>query len=492
MRQLFLVGVASVVLVASGSAHVAQNQEDAARDKYNEGLGFMQKGLIDQALADFRAAVTMAPKSGVAGDALVAIARYQIDVKHDLDEAKKVIGDLTKDYELTSAGAEAYAMDAQITLARSRAKDDVQAAIANLERARNSKYYAFPGSGDLIPMSLYYQGEALRTGRHFDDALDMYARVAEGYPGSPWAAKALLATAACLTDTGKGLVAMEVLQHVRTGFPNTAEAATAQNWNTILYRLYLRTSESRYSAGESLSAPKDVIDVAVDEHGGVFVSHQGGVSALRGALKSPTQVQSASAMAFMLDGTLVVAKKGSLFPDGAPAVALSSASDGQKALDDVRAIAVNWRGEWLVIDGKYKGSVRLFSKSGDRSGPFASVGASRLAVNNGTEGLGDVAVLDKETRTIVVVNSDGNVNLGSVTSPAGAFGAPVDIAFDALGHLYVLDQKNATVFVFSRERKPLTQFTLSERNAKLVALAVDAAGRVYVLDDGLHVVHIYQ
>src|SRR4029078_3665433 len=63
----------------------AQGSEDLARRQYDSGLAFVQNGRYAEALKYFQAVVESFPKSGVADDALLQIAQYQLDVAHDQD-----------------------------------------------------------------------------------------------------------------------------------------------------------------------------------------------------------------------------------------------------------------------------------------------------------------------------------------------------------------------------------------------------------------------
>ena len=75
-----------------------------------------------------------------------------------------------------------------------------------------------------------------------------FRRVTMEYPRSIWAARATLAEAVCLVQTDRAMRALEELQRVRQQFPGTPEATTALNYNTIIYRLYVRPPAPRPGA----------------------------------------------------------------------------------------------------------------------------------------------------------------------------------------------------------------------------------------------------
>ena len=72
---------------------------------------------------------------------------------------------------------------------------------------------------------------------------------------------------------------------------------------------------------------------------------------------------------------------------------------------------------------------------------------------------------------------------------------PVDVAYDPLGHLYVLDGRSA-IYVFGPRNRLVAAFSSPGKEAgslqKPKAFAVDAAGRAYVFDDGPQRIQVYQ
>ena len=169
-------------------------------------------------------------------------------------------------------------------------------------------------------------------------------------------------------------------------------------------------------------------------------------------------------------------------PDGVP-----------RPLDGIEAAAALSNGQLLVSD-KYQRSVGRFSPTGRFEAPFATVNAVRLAVDS--------------TDRVVALDADDVVWLLDVAGkPRGKIAnagtgyqldRPVDVAVDALGHVYVLDRGKATVFVFTPDPQPrlLTAFTLPQRAPgsfkKGVCLAVDPAGRLFIYDDAVEQIQVYQ
>ena len=126
-------------------------------------------------------------------------------------------------------------------------------------------------------------------------------------------------------------------------------------------------------------------------------------------------------------------------------------------------------------------------------GKFLGVDAERLALNR----LDDVAVIDKDTKSIVVVDRDGKALAKIPQKGTGyEFDNPVDLTFDAFNQIYVLDRGRASIFVFGPRNKLLTTVTVPAGSPgafpRPSALALDAAGRIYVYDDRAQAIQVYQ
>ncbi|MEQ1728005.1 MAG: hypothetical protein ABL982_06450, partial [Vicinamibacterales bacterium] len=73
---------------------------------------------------------------------------------------------------------------------------------------------------------------------------------------------------------------------------------------------------------------------------------------------------------------------------------------------------------------------------------------------------------------------------------------PVDVAFDQLGHLYVLDKGRASILVFGPKSKLVSTITIPNNSPgalnRAASLGIDAAGRLYVFDDRSRRIQVYQ
>ena len=111
--------------------------------------------------------------------------------------------------------------------------------------------------------------------------------------------------------------------------------------------------------------------------------------------------------------------------------------------------------------------------------------------------LDDVAMLDRETKSVVVVDRDGKP-LGKIPQKGTGYelDSPIDVTFDALGHLYVLDRAKGAIHVFNPAHRLVATITVPEKDPgafqKPQAFALDATGRLYVFDDRSQRIQVYQ
>ena len=496
--KVFVVGLA-VASAVFGVALGAQqnNTEEFARRQYDSGLSFMQNRRYAEALKDFQAVVDSFPKSTVADNALLEIALYHLDVTRDVAAAQVAADRLLKEYPDTDSAPMAHVVSGRLTMEKGHASADVDAALASFERVAR----LFPGD-DAVPTAEFYAGDTLRTVRRNDEALDRFRRVAMEYPRSIWSARATLAAAVSLVQASSPTRAFEDLQRVRQQFPGTPEAAEALNDNTLIYRLYVRppaqpayTFAGRYVGAET-SKFKDVVGVAVDDAGRILLGHQKGIAVFdaKAALVKSVGADEPSTVFLDERGRLMFARQNQLIAEGAESVALTiAAPDGKvRAVEEVPSVVVMSNGDRIVSDRKAKTVVRV-SPQGKYLGNFTTLNTERMAINQ----LNDVAMIDRDSKAVVIVDRDGKPLTRILQKGMGyEFDNPVDLKFDPLGHLYVLDRGRASIFVFGPKNRLITTITVPEKEAgafqKAQAFALDPAGRLYIFDDRSQRIQVYQ
>ena len=111
--------------------------------------------------------------------------------------------------------------------------------------------------------------------------------------------------------------------------------------------------------------------------------------------------------------------------------------------------------------------------------------------------MGDIAMLEKGSKQIFLSDRDSKA-LGKIM-PKGQgyeFADPVDIAFDVLDQLYVLDRGRGAVLVFGPKNRFLTSFAIPEKSpgsfTRAVAMSLDATGRLFIFDERAKRIQVYQ
>ena len=497
-RTLGLLVMVSCVPVTA-SAQAPATPDEFARRQYESGLEFLHAGKYTEALKDFEAVVDIYPASSVADEALLAIARYQLDVQRNPVAAQATAESLLKKFPASDSVAMSYVVAGQATVAKGLTPGNVDAALASFDRVQR----LFAGTEAVAP-ALVAAGDTLRRLGRCPEALEKFDTVTMAYPRASWAAAARLSSAACLATGGRPLDAMEELQRVILAAPGSPEAQQARTLNTIVYRLYVRApARSPYAfSGRSIAGGagrlKDVSAIAFGPDGSLFVTSRTGVLALDQKGATIRSIAAVEPRALFVDhqGHVLVAQKALLVQEGAPVAVMQTLTvprDGApaKVLDDISAVAVLTTGERLVADRGQRGVFR-FDAAGKYLGPFSSIRASRIALGPGEQ----VALLDRDNKSVAVLDRTGKGMSRIATKAAGyELMNPTDVAFDVLGHVYVLD--GAQVHVFAAGGALVATFAGGEKTAagtlrEGTALALDEAARMYIYDERAERVQVYQ
>lgn len=493
---LTLTALATLALgAATDLRSFSQGAEDLARRQYESGRTFVQNGRYTEALKDFQAVVDSFPQSAVADDALLDIALYHMDVAADHAAARAAADRLLKDYPASDSAPMGYVLVGRLAIATSRAPAAVDTALASFERVSR----LFPSS-PAVAAARFYTGETLRLVRRTDEALQQFRRVSVEYPRSAWAARADLAAAQNLVATDRATQAFGRLQRIRRQFPGSAEAAAALNFNTILYRFHLRKPAPYAFSGRFIGGEKDrfrdVVGIVVDDAGRILLGHRQGVTIFdaKGALVRTAPADEPSA--FFLDGRdrVVVTRGALLLPEKGAPISMVVPSPGRepREVGEIPAVIALSGGDRLIADRRGRSVIRV-SPEGKFLANFATVNAERLARSTFDE----VAMIERDSKAIVIVDRDGKT-LAKIP-PKGTgyqFDDPADLTYDSLGHLYVLDGRRAAIHVFSPKQALLATITSAGRQPGALqrprAIAVDAAGRLYVFDESSQRIQVYQ
>ena len=488
--------VATLGLTASAQQAGTASTEEFARRQYDSGLTFLQNKRYGEALKDLQAVVASFATSSVADNALLQIGEYQLDVARDSAATQAAIDKLLKEYPDTDSAPMAHVLAGRLALQQGRGPKDIDTALASFERVPR----LFPGS-EAVAAAGYYSGEALRLVRRTDEAVERFRRVTMEYPRSPWAARASLGLAYCMVQQDRALRALPDIQWVRQQFPNTPAAAEALDLGTIIYRLYVRPPAAPFGfsgrfVGNERSDYKDVMGVAVDRDGRVMLGHKAGVAIFDKAGAAAGNVNAVDPTSFFIDdkNRIVVVRGGSLIADKGETLPLvvPTREGLPRTLEDIPAAISTATGQRLVSEKEAKSVLRM-GPDGRYLGIFASTLASRLAVNS----LDDVAMLDRNTKTVAIADRDGKP-VGRVATKGTGYELddPVDIAYDALDQLYVLDRGKGAVLVFGSKNRLVATVTIPEKSpgnfGRGVALGIDRTGRLFIFDERAKRIQVYQ
>jgi outer membrane protein assembly factor BamD (BamD/ComL family) len=496
-----LVGIlASVVGAVPLLAQAPATPEEFARRQFESGLEFLRTGRDTEALKDFRAVVDNYPATSVADDALLMIAQYELDVRRDYAAARASADGLLKKFPASDSVAMAYVILGQAMVAQEMSPANVDAALASFERVPR----LFAGTEAVAP-ALVAAGDTLRRLDRCPEALNRFMRVEVEYPRTRWAALARLSGASCEVAAGRPIDAMARLQRAVDLDPAAPEATSARALNTVLYRLYVRapaqppwTASDRVIAGPA-GRMRDVHGIAVGPDGSLFVGTRTGVQVLdsKGSV-SRTVASASEARSMFVDarGSVTIAQRAVLQPEGRAAgapslVTLTVPRDGaqSRVVDDIAAVAVLSSGERLVADRGQR-AVYRFEAGGKYLAAFATGRVTRIAVGPADE----VALLDRDQKQVTLVDRTGTPLSRIAAKGTGwTMDNPADVAFDALGHVYVLDRSR--LLVFARDGRLVTSFAPPTGSPGAfrsgAALALDAAGRVYLYDERTERVQVY-
>lgn len=476
----------------------AQSSEELARRQFESGLSFLRAGKFAEALRDFGAVVEAYPTSSVADDALLEVARHQLEVARDLGAAQTAVDTLLKKYPAGDASPLGYVLAGRIALGRGRSSAEVDSALANFERVPR----LFPGT-DAVPAALQARAETLRLTGRCTEAVPQYAQVVQQYPGSVWAPQGHVGIARCLTSRSQLVDALAALQRATSHPLAGSQAGEARQLATILARVVVRPPAPVYAfsgrtLGGSAGRVKDVRALALSG-ADLHVLSEGGLAthvAAAGTMRGMSRVEQGRSLFLDRDGRPVVVGKAGLVVEGGRLVTLSvpKPDKSTRTLDDLTAAAPLSTGEMIVAD-REGSSIYRFGRDFRLSGPFGSGRVDRLAVGS----LDQVAMADGDARAVAVVSREGKPIARVADRGTGwKFESVTDIAFDPLDHLYILDRNQATVFVFTLtpQVRLLASFTLPERAPgafmRATALAVDGAGRLYIADDRAERIQVYQ
>ena len=325
-----------------------------------------------EALETWGQLLQQAPKSPFCAQALLRMARHQLEVEGKPEAALPLLERLKTDYIKTPVAADAMLMRGRILAAQARKPQDLREAIGEFNRLVD----LFPDH-PAIPEARYQLGLAARLQGQWVRALQHFTEVLRQDPTSPVAPMAQLQAAELLDGMGDLQGCLGMLQGIRTRFPQSPEAQEAE-WR-IAVRVKQRLqrpplkSEGPWPAGKTKWLKTPTL-LATDSKGGLFI-YQDDLDrafALKGSELVPvgTVTKNAKAMTVPASGLpwLVSAKAGVTREEGAAPLAVPNLSTPTGAFLD------GWQNLW-VSDAKAASITLVTSEGASRSLPSPAAAA---------------------------------------------------------------------------------------------------------------------
>jgi hypothetical protein len=341
--------------------------------------------------------------------------------------------------------------------------------------------------------ALFSAAGAVQVEGRADEAISKYQRVMAEYPSSPWAARSALEAARSMVGQGKWEPAMRQMEIVRLAFTGTPEAEQALERNTILHRLRLRPGQPVFrfarTAVDGRALLRRVINVDMDSTGRVHVAMRQSLAVFNeaGGVVRADPANELRGLAMHGDVPIWLYERG--IREGANALVPIAISDQNRQREpDIQAGAVV-SGEAMLIADRRTKAVHRVSLSGGYQSRLAAVDAVRIAVGP----RGEAAAIERDTHALLLIAPDGRTRPVPATGAGYLLREPIDVAFDPLGHLYVLERDS--VVVFSPTGEFLSAFVPGSAAGAFrtaAAFHVDAAGRLYVYDEDSERLQVFQ
>jgi hypothetical protein len=186
---------------------------------------------------------------------------------------------------------------------------------------------------------------------------------------------------------------------------------------------------------------------------------------------------------------VVIVRRDIMVPEGGQPIAVTVPQPGRlpRPVEQIPAVVTLSNGEKLVADRNQKAVIR-YSPQVKYVGSFLTTTNAERIVRSGVD---DVAIYDRDSKTIIVTDRDARP-LGRIPmkGPNYQMNEVRDLAYDTLGHLYVLDRDKPVIHVFGPRNRLVTSITGVLQRPR--AFGVDHAGRLLVFDEGVRRIQVLQ
>ena len=501
MRRLISRGLIALIgLTLSGAAAPAATEDPLARRTYANADQLLREGKSEQALREFEQVASAFPDSDVADDAL-----YRMGAHYYRAESIEELGSATpeaiyKAKDLFTKVATKYPREE--TAPRALLKLGLAALDPmNPARSLDEAYAAFSGivniypASDVVDRALQGAGYADLLAARYDKSIASFVRVAEEYPRGPAAADARYFMGLAHARQKEYVRALEELQAGRDRYPDAPVSRRVFDLITRVFKLKVLPElggRSLYAHDPGFAPVLDPggvsreVALAVDANSIVhLLDTSRGTLLLIGPdgklLGNGSPMPGAHSITIDAWGNEILGA-GSKFRVGKGIVTPMRQGSGQRVpMESIDAAAGIDAGKVAILEENeillYAGDpMNLKLHYRDPEGKARLTG---LVV--GAEGR--LYTIDRRGRRVIEVDPNGT---SSRVIASADLQEPVAIAADDLGDLFVLDRRARSVVVMTVEGKTLeTIVSRPETPAEFndaTALAVGPGSEIYVHD----------
>lgn len=500
-----VLALAMFALAMPGAGQTASLTSDPAAVRLYDAAEQRMRTDSEGAAEELLLLVRQFPRDVLAPKALAELARLRLVQGKD-DAARLALDQLLQDYPRSTEAASGFVIQADLVAGRAQS-------LADLEEARTGYQRVVL----LFGRDTYPKLEARSLARvrsaelglllgDVDGAVAELVKAVEDEPPSRVTGQARLALGRALLLQDHWKPAVEVLQTLADDVPMDADRvvmsdadgptatakdrAAARNLLTLAHRHRLRpeagqrrwASVDRFATELNLEEP---IGVAADDSGQVLVVDKDTerASLFRPAMRTweGRSLKDPVRPAFAGNAAVVITEDAVALPfDGQRTSFLEPVSGKEKPLDKLLSAVRGRQGVWFVAAKGWNGLLVY---------PTPRRGSAILATNRAEyvdvdrDELGRVLALDGRNHRVLRVGLDRR---GAEVVASGDWKKPVAVARDALGHVYVLDQGLRQLFVYDADQRRIASLGPNLGNGIELRdpedVAVDGTGRIYLAD----------
>lgn len=431
-----------------------------------------------EALGTWAQLLEQAPKSPQAAQALLNMAKHQIEVDKKADVGLGLLDRIKLDYMQSAVAPQAMLLRGQILAARARKAADLSEAVAEFNRVSD----LFAGSREALT-ARFHLGLAAMRQEQMPRALHYFIDVLRLDPRSKEAPSVMLHAAEVMDFQGDLSGCLRMLQELRTVFPGTPEADRAALRITLLTRQRILKaplqSEGPWPEGRKKWLKTPTL-LAIGEGGELYLYQDDLDRAfhLKDKELHPVGAIARNAKGMVVGASglpwLLSAKQGLFHEENQPPLALPGSLSASAFCMD------RWNNFW-VADGKNGGITILGLDGGIRQIP--SPAASAIA----TLPDGGVVLASDANRSLLFLDGSGSPRL---TVPYGremneSYKSVLSLSVDLVGNVAALvDGDFEGVILLSPDGSLLRQATLKslDLRGRFRAIAQDHQGGILLAD----------